>query len=136
MKKSTKLIEFLTKLKTSLKFTLKNINIWEVQRRYNQTFRPMRLINLKNNLFQLMYKLEDSENVNSSKNNKSLTLFIDIVNEFNYFNNLISEKEAVLDVENEDDRLIFFKFYEPNKASLKYVFKLIVSVNSNLSKFI
>jgi hypothetical protein len=136
VKKSTKLIEFLTKLKTSLKFTLKNINIWEVQRRYNQTFRPMRLINLKNNLFQLMYKLEDSENVNSSKNNKSLTLFIDIVNEFNYFNNLISEKEAVLDVENEDDRLIFFKFYEPNKASLKYVFKLIVSVNSNLSKFI
>ncbi len=107
----------------------------------------MRLINLKASLFESISKLAEvdeneqlADQHENSKNRytcKSLTIFLDIVNEFNYFNSLINvNSEGVLSFENEDDRLIFFKFYEPNRASLKYVFKLVVSIKSTLSKLI
>jgi hypothetical protein len=116
-----------------------------VQCRYNETIRPMRLIDLKKSLFESMGKLDESELLTEYETAKcrytckSLTLFVDIINEFDYFANLIKiENDKRLQQQhqplaNEDDRLIFFKFYEPKRASLKYVFKLIVSIKSTLS---
>ena len=122
---------------------IEDIRIWTITNRYNNTVRPLNCIDMKENGNKAVSEI--------SKQDSSWTIFVETCcdlsfsNTFDYLallnttpSNLVDYKppspQKLPPFDSKTDVMIFFKFYDPKTSSLRYVFRMHLSITSTLSK--
>jgi len=123
---------------------IEDIRIWSITNRYNNTVRPLNCIDFKESGNKAVSEI--------SKQDASWTIFVETASDLSFSNtfeylsllettptNLIDYKPPAQPpklppFDSKTDVMIFFKFYDPKTSTLRYVFRMHLSITSTLSK--
>ncbi len=148
VKKSSTIEELMKQLSELLNQPPEEIRVWPIMNRYNNTTRPLNCIDIKEHGKKTVHEV--------SKQDSFWLLFVETAsdlsfsNTFNFnllmnqelkFENLVCEHELQMQQQlapklpafnPKDEVMIFFKYYDPKTSTLRYVFRMILSINSTL----
>ena len=143
IKKTSTLLEVMRQIGELLNLNIEDIRLWPIMGRYNNTVRPLSCIELKENANKPITDL--------AKQDSALNVFVETSNDLSFSStfdyaslvNSLPPQQLLLQPQRinqnlpvynaKEDKLLFFKFYEPKTSSLRYVFRMILSESTTLN---
>ena len=125
VRKLSTMTEAFGQIAEAVKHAPEDIRVWLIMNRYNSTTRPLNIIDLKEVANKTVQEV--------CKQDVAWTIFVETPSDQSFETN---EKPAtVLPTYNyKADVMLFFKFYEPKTSTLRYVFRMHLSVTLTLSE--
>ncbi len=127
---------------------IEDVRVWPIMNRYNNTVRPLNCIDMREVAHKTVQDVskqdgtwlifvETARDLSFSKDFNFATLVTGNCEELELQKELQDkqEKKQLLPAYNsKEDVMLFFKFYDPKTSTLRYVFRLHLSMTSTLSK--
>lgn len=144
VKKHSTIIELMRLISDDMKVaSIRCIRIWSVVIRANLAIRPENVVDLREQGHKTVQEV--------SKQDSKWTIFVEKSNDLSFsltfdYMSLLSEHPAPLCLDapasnltlpnfnSKEEVMIFFKFYEPKTSTLRYVFRMHLSISVNLTK--
>jgi len=126
---------------------IEDVRVWPIMNRYNNTVRPLNCIDMREVAHKTVQDVskqdgtwlifvETARDLSFSKDFNFATLVTGNCEELELQKELQDkqEKKQLLPAYNsKEDVMLFFKFYDPKTSTLRYVFRLHLSMTSTLS---